>query len=129
MAFSSHKPRAFALIATVLSLLVFSVTLSFALFQFSLGSATTAETVRDGAKALALAEGCADGVINEIRDDASFNEGSYVLPTGECEVTISQEGNDYTITVEANEGKSTRRVQVEFNRGVTSITILSWLEE
>lgn len=125
----SPQSRGFALIATVLSLLVFSVTLSLALLQFSVGSATTAETVRSGAQALALVEGCAEGVINEIRSDATFNDTSFTLPTGECVVDVDETGGDYVIRVEAEEESTVRRVTVELTRGPLAITVHSWLEE
>lgn len=124
-----HVQRGFALIATMLSLLVFSVGLSLAFLQFSTGMTTTVDTVGSGASTLALTEGCAEGVLNAFQADPLFDDPTFILPIGECTLDISQNGNQYTILVQATKNSTTRSIQLEFTRGDTALTLTSWLEE
>lgn len=112
----------------MLSLLVFSVTLSIALFQFSIGTASVAETVRSSTMALALADGCAESVLDSVRADLLFDDEEMTLPTGECDVAINRDGQMYTIEVSATVETTTRHITIKCRRDAGNLTLLTWLE-
>lgn len=124
-----QKSKGFVLLAAVLSLLVFSSTLGLALFQFSLGSAVTTETIHSNESALALAEGCTEMVLGEIWADALFSEDEISLPTGECLVEIEHRDSQYTIRVQAVVGLVTKHITVECIRDDGVLQLLTWLEQ
>lgn len=128
----SYQSQGFALIATVLSLLGFSLVLSLALTQITFGTIATTEVVRSGAQALATAEGCVEGLLNEIRADPSFSEGSFTTSAGICNVDLRQDESDntrYTLHVSAAHGSATRGVSAEVTRTETQLQLVSWSEE
>lgn len=123
--------RAFVLIATVLSLLAFSLTLAVALAQFSLGTSIAYETVYSSAQALVLAEGCAEGALNEIQADPDYNDGSYITSAGTCDMDLRQDEADatrYTLRVSAIVNNVSRSVFIEVVRTETQLTLVSWSE-
>ncbi len=128
----SPRLKAFALITTVLSLLVFSFTLALVGSQLTRGSLAGAGVVRSGAQALVLAEGCAEGILNELRKDPNYTDGSYSTSAGICNLDFRQDENDpsrYVLHVTADDGGVTKGVVVTVTRTDTHIELLSWLEE
>ncbi len=124
-----QKKGGFVLLAAVLSLLVFSSALLFSFTQFFLGNMAIVETVRSGRQALALAEGCAEAVLDELRNDASFSDDLLELPTGECALDIEQNGNQYQIHIEARYETTVKKILIECIRGENTLSVTAWLEE
>ncbi|TXH00329.1 MAG: hypothetical protein E6P95_03745 [Candidatus Moraniibacteriota bacterium] len=127
----SQSP-AYVLIITVLGLLAFSLTLIMTLSQFSLGMLESAETVRSSMQAFTIAEGCVEGILNELRSDPSYAEGSYSTAAGICNLDLRQNEEDptlYELAVTAEDGSVTRGVRVSVRRTDAGIYLLSWLED
>lgn len=126
------RPRAFAIILTVIGLLAFSLTLILASAQFSLGMLESTEVVRSSAQALTLAEGCVEGILNELQKDQNYNEGSYSTAAGLCNLDLRQNEDDptlYEMYVTADDSRVTRGVRVSVQRTETNLSLLTWLEE
>ena len=125
---STTAKEGFALIAAVLALLVFCLALTFATLSFSLGLNQTALAVQSGAKALALAEGCTEEALYQVSLDPNFDAERITLPEGECSLDRTQDGSNYTLTLEATLEGHTRRIRADANRGVTGMELLAWSE-
>ncbi|MFA9262618.1 MAG: hypothetical protein ACEQSB_04670 [Undibacterium sp.] len=123
------KKPGFILITTVFILLALSVTLTLALANFSLGSTGRTLALERGERVLALAEGCTEEVLFQVRENPSFDDTTVPLGNETCDTDIQVSGNEYTVRVSVTSEGHTRGVTTKFTRGTERLVLSSWKVE
>ncbi len=121
-----RRQSGFILVATVLILLAFSVTLAAASFASLFGATGRSLSVERGARALALAEGCMEEALFRIREDSGYDGGTVDLGDAECAVDVTRSGEDYAVTAMVTLDSHTRRISAEARRDTSRVTLISW---
>ncbi len=121
----------FIALFTVLALLVFCLSMTFATVYLSIDGSQEGWMSARGEDALQFSEGCAeDALLLSIRDE-NYDGGSYEYMGGECSVDISKDGAVWTADVVGTKNGFTRSIRIVFDYVVGppgSITLQSWLE-
>lgn len=122
------RKRGFIAIMTVLALMVFSLSLSVATTYLSIGEAQSGFAVVQGARALHMAEGCAEDALLQSSRDENYTGGTYSYLGGACTVDVVKNGTVWTLTIIGTEATYERRLEVVIDR-VPPVTLQSWLEQ
>ncbi len=127
--------KGFVAIITVLTLLVFSLSLTLATTYLSIGEAKSALALSQGEAALALTEGCAEDALILSGRDENYTGGSYSYLGGACAVDISKDLLEWTIDVVGTRDGFERHLEIVVLRvpgllGLpATLTLQSWLEK
>lgn len=117
---------------TVLSLLVFSLSLLVAVPYLSIGGAQQALALSEGETLLSALEGCAeDALLLSVRSE-DYVGGSYAYLGMLCEVTVEKVDTVWTLSLSGSRDGLTRTLQVVIDRAIGVpgvITLTSWLEQ
>lgn len=124
-------PKGYVAILTVLTLMVLSLSLTTAVTYLSIGEAQQALAISEGEAALQAAEGCAqDALLQSFRDE-TYAGGQYTYLEAECDVAVSTDGTEWTLTVSSTKNRFTRSLEIVITREPgppVTLTIESWLE-
>lgn len=132
MKLKHHPLGGYIAIMTVLSLLVFSLSLLVAVPYLSIGGAQQALVLSQGETLLSALEGCAEDALLLSTRDENYIGGSYAYLGMLCEVTIEKVDTVWTLSLSGSRDGLTRTLQIVINRtvGVPGvITLTSWLEQ
>lgn len=127
-----HQPKGYIAIMTVLSLLVFSLSLLVAVPYLSIGGAQQALVLSQGETLLAALEGCAEDALLLSTRDENYIGGSYAYLGIACEVTIEKVDTVWTLSLSGSGQGLTRTLVIVIDRAVGVpgvITLTSWLEQ
>lgn len=128
-----QQPRkGYIAIMTVLSLLIFSLSLLVAVPYLSIGGAQQALALSEGETLLAALEGCAEDVLLLSVRSEDYIGGSYAYLGMLCEVTVEKVDTVWTLSFSGSSQGLTRTLRVVVDRtvGVPGvITLTSWLEQ
>lgn len=110
------------LISTIAFLMAYSAVL------LGLGDLQIADSYEQGAKTLALADGCADEALYRLRLDNNYNGDTLVLSSGSCIIeVIDPVGTvDRQITILATVNDYNRKIQIEIDLVNNAPVILTW---
>lgn len=127
-----QKIRAgFIALFTVLALLAFFLSMTFASAYLSIDESKGGLMSARAEDALQFSEGCAeDALLLSIRDE-NYDGGAYEYMNGECSVDISKDGAVWTADVVGTKNGFTRSIRIVFEYVVGPpgiITLQSWLE-
>lgn len=124
--------KGFVAIITVLTLLVFSLSLTLATTYLSIGEAKSALAFSQGEAALQLTEGCAEDTLLLSKRDENYEGGEYLYLGGTCDVNVSKDGTVWTFDITGMKDGFSRSFEVVVDRqpGVpATLTLQSWLEK
>lgn len=124
--------KGFIAILTVLTLMVFSLSLSIAVTYLSIGEAQSGLALARGTAALNLAEGCAADALLLAKRDLNYAGGNYAYLGGTCAVDVSKDGTLWTLVISGAQNNFTKKIRVtfEYTAGPPGIISLrSWLEQ
>jgi hypothetical protein len=96
--------------------------------QLGLGELDLGYTSQKGSEALAVAEGCMDEGLRQLRLDTGYSGSSLSLDNGSCTITVATSGSDRTLVVTGVVDDYTKKVAVNLTLSGNVITINSWLE-
>lgn len=124
--------KGYIALITVLSLLVFSLSLLSAMPYLSLGSMQQASVLGESETTLALLDGCvADALLLSKRDE-NYTGGAHDFFDGHCEISIEKNETIWELSFVATRNRIVRTavVTVERTPGVPgTVTLLGWLEQ
>ncbi|MFA7245256.1 MAG: hypothetical protein WC070_03705 [Candidatus Magasanikbacteria bacterium] len=102
--------------ATALILALSAVRLSMADLQMEF-------TKNQGGQAFSVAEGCLEESLRKLRIDTSYTGETLNLTTGSCIISVTQSGNDRTITIvgSVNEYTQTLEANITLNGNVITL--------
>ncbi len=120
--------RGYVAILTVLILSAVVVGTMSTAALLSIGEARSGLALSDGEETLQFVEGCVDEALLRSRADPNYNGSTITVPEGSCLVTISKISVPWTMTVNNTTTAYQRKIQVQYTRGATGITISSWKE-
>lgn len=118
-------------IALITVLIISAVALAIAATVSLLGIGVTQSALAGskGENALQLAEGCAEDALLKSQKSSSYSGGNITRPEGTCIISVSKNGNNWTITSTSTQTDFNRTVQINFVRTSGSpIDISSWQE-
>lgn len=113
---------------TVLSLLVFSVALSIAMTYLSISESRTSDALIPGEQTLSLAESCAEEALLKLRNDNLYSGESLNMLDGNCEVGVSMDTGESTVSIRATKNGYARSVRVVVGIDITGLQLHSWQE-
>lgn len=132
MKMKQYPLKGYIAIMTVLSLLVFSLSLLVAVPYLSIGGAQQALALSQGETLLSALEGCAeDALLLSVRSE-DYIGGSYTYLGMLCDVTVEKVDTTWTLSISGSRDGLTRTLQVVINRAIGVpgvITLTSWLEQ
>ncbi len=121
--------QGFAAMSTVLIISAVAMAVITTTVLLAIGSGQTSLALLLGEGNLQQVEGCAEDVIENVRDNSAFNKTSITRPEGMCSMTYNSGGPvNWDVTISMTQGDYTRKVRVVFGRNATSITRTSWQE-
>ena len=122
------KHKGFAALSAVLIIAAVVMAVTTTVTLLAIGEGQAALTVELGGGDGYLVDGCAEDVLQEIHDDAAYNQTTISLPEGTCGGSYSLPGPvNWDLTVSETGTAFGRKVRVVFTRGQT-ITLSSWQE-
>lgn len=132
MKLKQYPLKGYIAIMTVLSLLVFSLSLLVAVPYLSIGGAQQALALSEGEALLSALEGCAeDTLLLSVRSE-DYIGGSYAYLGMLCDVTVEKVDTTWTLSISGSRNGLTRTLQVVIDRAIGVpgvITLTSWLEQ
>lgn len=127
--------RGFIALLTVITLLVFSLSLTVATTYLSIGESQSALALTQGEAALQLAEGCAEDALLLSKRDDDYAGGTYGYLDGTCQVNVEKDLLQWTFDIVATKGAFTRRLEITVGRTLglpglpATLALQSWLEQ
>lgn len=122
----TNKPGFIAL-TTVLTISVVVLALTISMAYLTIGQGQSGLALSKGEDQLNFVEGCMEDALLKIRINDSYAGGAITRPEGTCNISVSQVGITYTVTVTGTTFLYKRTVQTVVTRGVT-LNIVSWKE-
>lgn len=119
----------FIAIITVLSLLVFSVSLSIAMTYLSISESQTVLDSLFGEQTLALSESCVEEALLKLRNDPSYTGESMSMLDGDCQVDVSTDASEATILAQALKNGYARSIRMTVGIDITGLQPHTWQEE
>jgi hypothetical protein len=121
--------KGFIAILTVLSLLVFSVSLSLSMMYLSLDASRVSVAPAAGEEVLALAQSCAEEVLLKLRNNPLYTGEPLNLLEGTCATSIETTGSESVLQVQATKDTYTRALRLVVDREADRLWLRSWQEE
>lgn len=122
--------KGYIALITVLVTGAVGVAIAVSLLLLGLGSSRTSFALEQSNQAKALADGCAEEALQQIRDSTPFEgTGNVSLGQGNCTYTVTkQTGQNRTITSSGTVGTIVRKVKIIIDKITPNINIVSWQE-
>lgn len=128
--FRKEKPTPRGGYIALISFLIVStvaLTIGIGLGILGVSEAQIGLSEKRGYSALALSEGCVADALLSAYYSQDYMGGSLSYPEGSCTVTVSKDGDNWTIVAAALYSGHTKRVEVTIDRG-NEIVVNSWKE-
>ena len=124
----SAKEKGYILLTSVLIVTAVGLTIALALIVLGLGTAKNSLNVSQYNQAKALANGCAEKVLQEIRNSSSFSgNGTFVFDEGSCIYTVTNTGGENReISVAATISNITRNIFIAIDTINPKIHVTTW---
>lgn len=122
--------RGYVALISVLIMEAIGLVVSVSMILLGLGFSRTSYTLQETSEARAIADACAEKILQEIYNDENFSGiGSFAVGSGACDYAISNQGaENRTIDVEGVVGSVIKRVKVIITQINPSIAVASWQE-
>ncbi len=122
--------RGYVLLMSVLILGAVGIAITASLLLFGTGNMSTLNYWQQSTQAKAIADGCAEEALQQIRDNSSYS-GTVITPVGSDSCTYTVEnlgGNNRSISVSGTVGIAVRRVSILIDQLNPRLNIASWQE-
>ena len=123
-----NNQKGFVAISVVLVLLAVVIALSVSVSFLSIGEALSSFTLMKGEDTLWFIDGCAEDGLLKSRASVSYNGGTITRPEGTCSISISKNGNIWTMNSTTSATDYKRTIQTIFTYSGSGLTITSWKE-
>jgi hypothetical protein len=95
----------------------------------SIGEGQSSLALALGEDNLALVEGCAEDVLQEIHDSSTYAGTTITRPEGTCSISYSLSGpTNWDVAVTSTDARYKRKIRLIFTRSTTAVTLTSWQE-
>lgn len=123
------KQKGFVAVSIVLILISVTIAIASTITYLAIGEAQSGLSLFKGEDNLTLVEGCVEDMMLKIRSDSTYNGVTISRPEGSCSITYTSNGPvSWDITVTSTTTSFQRKIQVQFTRNPTGITLTSWKE-
>lgn len=121
------KQKGYVALVIVLTISVVALTTATTIALLGIGEAQSSLALSKGEDVLQFVEGCMEDALLKAKNDVTYIGGNITRPEGTCTVTVSKNGNNWTLTASTTATAYKRTVQAQITR-TGNIAINNWRE-
>lgn len=125
---SANDTRGVAALIVVAIIGASALIMAFSASWFGIVDLDTGYVAKKGEETGALADGCMENAMQRIRFDTNYTGETLNIGSGSCIISVSANGNNRTIVVNATSGIYTQGLTVDIALSGNVISVNNWQE-
>ena len=121
--------KGYMAVFTVLILLAVTAGIASTLTFVSMDNAESQDAISKGQQALYFSESCAEEAILRVIHDQTYSGGTFDLPQGQCEVSVSSDNGTYSLQALGKNENYQKHIAVQFILQAEKIQVVDWKEQ